>query len=146
MNDNNVSEIGSDNIISMIQEFSCTSNWTAVSSIVLTTNSIPISSTITLPPQVFSSTQIVNTNDRQTINAISDFTVILDTGVEYLPSVSYAPSYPRYIDMKSHKSLDTIDIAVRWRDVYGNIRPLYLYPGCQCDIKIALVSKDFAIN
>ena len=45
------------------------------------------------------------------------------------------------IDLQGGVDLDHFDIKVKWVDIYGNIYPLYLAPGCNVNIRFCLTRK-----
>lgn len=45
------------------------------------------------------------------------------------------------IDMQGGVDLDNFDLKVQWVDLYGNVYPLYLAPGCNVNIRFCLTRK-----
>jgi hypothetical protein len=122
--------------IQCYQEYSSTSTWSAVASIVLTTT-MPIVGTIQGVPQVFGSqTSLTNSSANVSLNVLSDFEVALNNGREYQPSVNYGPNFYRLIPMVSNNSLHTIDITGYWKDIYGNLHTFTIGSNSNCNIKL----------
>ena len=67
-----------------------------------------------------------------------------NNGYGFCGRLAYIPSSEcRMITMNSGSSekLNNIDIMVYWKDQYSNLHPMYLLPGCKCDIKILFRKK-----
>ena len=65
----------------------------------------------------------------------------MDSAVlSYTPTAEY-----RMIDLNNSSSekLNNLDITVYWKDQYSNLHPLYLQPGCKCDLKIYLGRRSY---
>ena len=58
--------------------------------------------------------------------------------LSYLPQSEY-----RMIDLNNSSSekISNIDISIYWKDSYGNLHPMFLNPGCYCDIKLMFRKK-----
>ena len=58
--------------------------------------------------------------------------------LSYLPQSEY-----RMIDLNNSSSekISNIDISIYWKDSYGNLHPMFLNPGCHCDIKLMFRKK-----
>jgi hypothetical protein len=113
-------------------------NWNPVASVVFTSNSLPIVPTITSHPYTLSrSSNYFNSSvaGNPTQRIITDFEVGLTTGLEYKSIIQYQPaSQWRYIDMTGNQPLNKIDIAIYWKDRYGNLHDFFLFPNCNVNI------------
>jgi hypothetical protein len=45
--------------------------------------------------------------------------------------------------MYSTFNLNKIDLIVFWKDIYGNLNPFYLMPGCNANVKLLFRRKHF---
>jgi hypothetical protein len=122
------------------QEYSTISNWCAVSSIVFTTNTLPIFATQLSEPLVYSNGLSLKTNIPQNFaQVISDMAT---NDLCYKPNLIYAPTAEnRYIDMFGNNDISTLDINVYWKDQKGNLNPFYLQSGGSASIKVMFKLK-----
>lgn len=122
------------------QEFSTISNWTPVSSIVFTSNTLPI-----IPSQL--SDPVIYRNGMQnTSNIAKNFSSIISdmatNDLVYKPNLIYVPSAEyRFIDMIGNNDISTIDISVFFKDKRGNLNPFILQSGASCSIKLLFQLK-----
>jgi hypothetical protein len=123
------------------QEYSTISNWNAISSIVFTSNTLPIVATQTSDPIVFSD----NLTAPRGV-ALSYAQVISDMATNemcYKPNLLYVPSAEyRFIDMYGSGELHNIDIMVFWKDKKGVLRPFNMGSGATASIKILFKLKE----
>jgi|688.fasta_scaffold06212_8 hypothetical protein len=121
-------------------EYSPIPNWNPVSSIVFTTNWIPMVGTfVGLPSSISTSSNyldnVLASNIQQRI--ITDFSVALSTGLEYRPIIQYAPTAElRWVQLTGSTPLNIIDINVYWKDKFNKLHPFVLYPGASASIKL----------
>ena len=47
------------------------------------------------------------------------------------------------LNNSSAEKLNNLYKSVHWKDQYSNLHPLYLQPGCKCDIKILFQFEIF---
>ena len=126
------------NLVNMIktpQEYSTISNWSATSSMVFTTNTLPIIPTQQSEPMIYDNGVALK------VDAAHNFShVISDMSTNelcYKPNLIYVPSAEyRIIDMFGDNSVSTVDINVFWKDKRGNLIPFYLESGASTSIKI----------
>ena len=127
-------------VIQLHQEYSSAALFTPISSIVFTTNLIPVLPSNSSKPTIFNGdgnlTNSGNNNNLTTM--ITDFESQDNNGYGFSGSLSYIPSAEyRFITLNNGNSkINNIDISVYWKDQYSNLHPIYLLPGCKCDIKI----------
>ena len=126
----------------VFQETSTIDTWTPVSSIVFTSNTIPIVSNQLSAPLIFNDGQVVegNGNNSNFAQIITD----LETNQQvYKPQLLYNPTAEfRRIDMTGNRPLTNIDIEVYWRDKLGGLNPLSLESGGSATIKFLFEKKD----
>ena len=123
------------------QEYSTTALWNPISSVVFTSNTLPIYQSQTPPVQIYEDGQLLNNSSSYSfLNIITDFVA---DNMEFVPYIQYAPGIYRYISLKPNVSIRDIDIQVYWLNKYtGKLKPLYIGVGGGCAIKI-LLTKDF---
>jgi hypothetical protein len=123
------------------QEYSTISNWNAVSSIVFTSNTLPIVATQTSDPLVF-----IDNVSAPRGTALTSAQVISDMATNdmcYKPNLMYVPSAEyRFIDMYGAGELHNIDINVFWKDKKGVLRPFNMGSGATASIKILFKLKE----
>jgi hypothetical protein len=131
--------------IQCYQEFTSTSKWSCVQSVVLTTN-MPIVGTIQGIPQVFGSeTSLTNSSANVSLNVISDFEVQLSNGKEWLPNINYVPQIYRLVPMVSNNALHTVDITAYWKDIYNNLHQFNISANTNCNIKLMFRKKYLGV-
>lgn len=131
-----------EHFIMLTQEISTIDSWCPVSSIVFTSNTLPIIIT------QYSST---NTTGTQTSSGAvgSDFALIITDLITnqqgFRPNVVYNPSAEyRRIDMTGNQGIRNIDINVFWRSKTGLLIPFVLGSGSSASIKLLFEKKDKA--
>ena len=133
-------------VIQLFQEYSTGALFTPISSIVFSTSLIPVLPSNTAKPSVIDGDgSLVSTGNNNNISSmITDFEVQDNSGYGFSGVLSYTPTAEyRMIDLNNSSSekLNNLDITVYWKDQYSNLHPLYLQPGCKCDLKILFRKK-----
>ena len=133
-------------VIQLFQEYSTGALFTPISSIVFSTSLIPVLPSNTAKPSVVDGDgSLISTGNNNNISSmITDFEVQDNSGYGFSGVLSYTPTAEyRMIDLNNSSSekLNNIDITVYWKDQYSNLHPLYLQPGCKCDLKILFRKK-----
>ena len=133
-------------VIQLFQEYSTGALFTPISSIVFSTSLIPVLPSNTAKPSVVDGDgSLISTGNNNNISSmITDFEVQENSGYGFSGVLSYTPTAEyRMIDLNNSSSekLNNIDITVFWKDQYSNLHPLYLQPGCKCDLKILFRKK-----
>ena len=126
------------------QEYPALASWSPVSSIVFTSSVLPIRMSQTSPSEIYNDNSTINRNgnNSQIIPLISDFVVPLTTGLEYKPSIEYAPAAEyRLIDLLGSSPINNVDFSVFWKDKYGNIIPFQLGSQCTSTLKLLFRKK-----
>lgn len=128
--------------IQVFQEFSTIDTWTPVSSIVFTSNTLPIVSNQLSAPLLFNDGAIIvgsgnNSNFAQIITDMETNQQVFKPQILYSPTAEY-----RRIDMTGNRGLVNIDIEVYWRDKLGNLNQFYLPSGGSATIKFLFERKD----
>ena len=132
--------------IQIFEEMSSVTLWNPVASIVFTTSLLPIVPTQTAKPRIFndeSSTTTIS-GEPNIASILSDFEVAITPTNQYRPDITYIPPGEfRMIDMYSAYNLNKVDVSVYWKDVYGNLNPVFLGPGCSGHVKLMFRRKAF---
>jgi hypothetical protein len=124
--------------IVMSEEFSSVENWSPLRSVVFTSQRLPIVQTLVNKSQTFGST----TSSFSTSVSSSSQNIITDMDIsEFNSQLKYAPYFYRLIDLHSDQSIDSIDISVFWKDIYGNMYPFQLPNMSSCFIKLLFLRK-----
>ena len=128
------------------QEYSSGSLFSPISSIVFTTTMLPVLPSNSTKPQIFNGqdTDLINSgNNNNIVSLITDFEVQDNNGYGFCSQISYIPTAEyRFISMNSgNQKITNIDINIFFRDQYSHLHPMYLMPGCKCDIKILFRKK-----
>jgi hypothetical protein len=129
------------NVIEVIQEYSTISAWSPISSIVFTSNTLPI-----VPNQVSKPTIFVEGGTLGNYGNNSNFQQIItdlvtDDGF-YKPNIVYNPTAEyRLIELTGNTPLTNFDVSIFWKDKVGRLTPFYLGSGCVCTLKVLFTKK-----
>lgn len=130
------------NAYQIFQEQTSVNVWSPVTSIVFTSNTLPINSTNVCNPSIF--VNGISTNNNGNNSDIAQ--VITDFQAEnniYKNSCLFFPmGENRYIDLMGTTPLYTIDINVFWKNKVGELFPFRLSAGCCASIKIMFERKE----
>jgi hypothetical protein len=130
------------NAYQVFQEQTAVNVWSPVSSIVFTSNTLPINSTNVCQPSIF--VNGVSTNNNGSNSGIEQ--VITDFQAEnniYKNSCLYIPSGEnRYVDLMGTTPLYTIDINMYWKNKFGELFQFRLAAGCAASIKVLFERKE----
>ena len=119
--------------------------WNPISSIVFTSNTLPVVATNVSTPSSLGNLSS-NGNNQNLANIITDFEVGIDANNSYRNSILYSPqSEYRLFSMNSSQPLNSIDISVWWKDKYGFLSPFKLGPGSFANIKLLFRKKDYLL-
>ena len=118
---------------------SCVAVWTAISSVVFTSNSLPIVSNQLGTPLIFlDGNQSTSLSNGSSIAPIITDMIASDN---YRPSVLFEPYYMRQVSLVSESPLRKIDIQVFMKLKNGDFIPMVLPSGGACSIKICFSKK-----
>jgi hypothetical protein len=130
------------NALQVFQEQTAVNVWSPISSIVFTSNTLPINSTNICKPTIYLNG--ISTNNNGNNSGIEQ--VITDFQAEnniYKNSVLYIPSGEnRYVDLMGTTPLYTIDINMFWKNKEGELYPFRLSAGCSASIKVLFERKE----
>mgnify|MGYP003629802536 CR=1 FL=1 len=127
--------------IALYQEYSTVSSWSAITSLVFVSNTLPINPSQVSSPLIFSNGQLSSngTNNSTTLNVITD---LIGDDLQYKPYLVYTPNGSnRYISMNGNQPLKNIDISVYYKLKSGELIPYRLGSGATATLKILFARK-----
>jgi hypothetical protein len=129
----------------MVQAFSTGPTMCPITSIIFTTSLLPVLPSLLGIPQLFSGNSgVINQDNNNIINTVTDLEVNLTRGDEYLPNVIYEPTAEyRLLDLQSNAPLTSIQISVVWKDIFGQVHDFYIQNGCGATLKVMFRKKTF---
>jgi hypothetical protein len=134
----NLSYFDSYTAIVMAEEFSSVENWSPLRSVVFTSQRLPIIKTLVNKSQAFGA---FSSSFQSAISGASQ-NIITDLDIsEFNSQLKYAPYFYRIIDLVGESPIESIDINVYWKDIYGNFYPFQLPNMSSCFIKLVFIRK-----
>ena len=127
--------------LQVYQEYSTVSLWSPVTSIVFTSNTLPVvPNQISAPLLFYNGVQYVGGgNNSNVAQVITDF---IANEMEYKPSLVYEPSAQyRLVDLIGNRPLYNLDVSVFYKDRVGSLIPFRLSSGSTATIKILFSKK-----
>jgi len=128
--------------LQIVQEYSTVSLWTPVTSIVFTSNTLPIvANQVSAPLLFFNGKRFQSSGNNSNIaQIITDF--VASDGI-YKPNLVYIPSAQyRLVDLVGNSPLYNIDIEVFYKNRVGEFIPLRLGSGGTATVKILFTRKS----
>ena len=124
------------------QELTSLSLWSPVSSIVITSNFLPVQKSIVANPQIYFDGQpyIINNNNSLTQPILIEYAVennIYNKTINYLPTAQF-----QFFDLLDNQELYTMDFKFWYRGKSSILYPLYLNSGASCSVKLGFFKKD----
>jgi hypothetical protein len=120
----------------VFQEYSTTSNWTPVSGIVFTSNTIPIVPNGLSAPLIFNEASVVSLFSNNNANFAQIITDLETNENCYKPNLLYEPTAEyRFVSLVGTSPLTNIDVSVYWKTRLGELVPLYLPSGGSATLK-----------
>lgn len=129
------------NVVEVIQEYSTISAWSPISSLVFTSNMMPIVSNQISKPNLFFEANSLSSygNNSNFQQVITDFVSNNDF---YKSSITYEPTAQyRQISLNGNTPISDIDINVFYKLRTGQLIPFKLGSGNTCTIKILFTKK-----
>lgn len=125
----------SQDLTSMTQDFATDMILNPVSSIVFTSNLIPIYQSTTPPIQIYVDGIVSSQNSSYNfLNILTDF---IANDMQFVLYIQYSPSIYRYLGLKQNTEIRNIDLRVFWQNKNtGILKPLYIGVGGSCSIKL----------
>lgn len=127
--------------LQIVQEYSTLALWTPITSIVFTSNTLPIVANQVSAPLLFFDGKRFQSggNNSNIAQIITDF--VANNGI-YKPNVVYIPSAQyRLVDLVGNSPLYNIDIEVFYKNRVGEFIPIRLNSGGTATIKILFTRK-----
>ena len=127
--------------IALYQEYSTVANWSPITAIVFTSNTLPIQSNQVSTPVIFDDAQQVafGGNNSNIANIITD--MVSDNG-QYRPNIVYTPTAEyRLVTLYGNRTLSNIDLSIFWRTKTGALIPYRINSGEAVTIKLAFLKK-----
>jgi hypothetical protein len=129
------------------QEYNTLPLWTPVTKIVFRTTLLNVVPDIVGTPVVYENGNNNINNGKQNtdiLNIMIDYSVALVKGTEMRPYIYYEPlGEYRLTELYGNQPINSMDIAVFWKDSFGNLHPFYLDIGAAATIKILFRKKIF---
>jgi len=133
--------------LGMVQGYSTGPTMCPITSLVFTTSLLPVMPSLIGLPRLFTggtSTAQQQQGNNNIQNQITDLEVNLIRGDEYLPNVIYEPvAEYRLLDLQSNAPLQSIQISVLWKDIFGQTHPFFLQNGCGATLKVMFRKKAY---
>jgi len=131
----------------VLTEYPVVPFWSPISSIVFTTQGIPVEPTNSNPTNTTGNpTALGAINENINLaSIITDFDLPLNNGTEGRQIVYYTPSSEyRMFDLNTNRPLSTINIIANWKDkLTGSLHQMYLFSGGGAALKILFRKRDF---
>ena len=127
--------------IALYQETSTIVNWSPITAIVFTSNTLPIQSNQVSTPVIFDDNQQVtfSGNNANIANIITD--MVTDDG-NYRPNVVYVPRAEyRLVTLYGNRPLYNVDLSIFWRTKTGQLIPYRINSGEAVTLKLAFLKK-----
>jgi hypothetical protein len=127
--------------LQIVQEYSTIALWTPITSIVFTSNTLPVVPANISSPLLFLNGAVYNNggNNANISQIITDF--VSDTGV-YKPNIVYTPSAQyRLINLVGNTPIYNLDLNVYWKSRTGKLFPFKLSSGSTATIKMLFTRK-----
>lgn len=138
------------NALRMKQQFGTGATMCPISSIVFETSLMPIVPQMIGIPKIFSTSIAVGTQaitggqNNNISNEITDIVEPLNRGDEYFPNLLYLPQAEyRLIDLQGNGAISSIQISVKWKDIFGIYHDFFLQNGCGASLKILFRQKAY---
>ena len=121
----------------LVQDYTTVPLWNPISSIIFTSNLLPIYQSMTPPLQVYENGQLTNNSSNSNyLNVVTDF---IANDLNFTPYIQYSASLYRYLSLKPNTEIRNIDLQVYWMNKNnGTLKPLYLGVGGSASVKLFL--------
>ena len=144
--DNGASGTNTTDVINT-QEYSTLPLWTPIKNIVFRTTLLNVAPDVVGTPIVYEQGDLnINNGKSNTdlLNVMIDHTVPLTIGTEYRPFIYFEPVGEfRLVELYGNQPINAMDIAVFWKDSFGNLIPFVLDIGASATIKLLFRKKTF---
>jgi hypothetical protein len=138
---NNTTTVANGNTISFTQELQSINLWSQISSLVITTQTIPIIRSQTFSPALYYAGTIEPANNNsQTQSILLEYSVensIYTKNIVYNPSAQY-----KLFELTTQTPLYNLDLKFYYRSSYGILIPISLNSGSSLSVKIGFFKKS----
>jgi len=127
--------------LQIVQEYSTIALWTPITSIVFTSNTLPVVPANISSPLLFINGEVYNNggNNSNISQVVTDF--VSDNGI-YKPNIVYTPSAQyRLINLVGNTPIYNLDLNVYWKSRTGVLQPFKLSSGSTATIKLLFTRK-----
>jgi len=127
--------------LQIVQEYSTIALWTPITSIVFTSNTLPVVPANISSPLLFINGEVYNNggNNSNISQVVTDF--VSDSGI-YKPNIVYTPSAQyRLINLVGNTPIYNLDLNVYWKSRTGVLQPFKLSSGSTATIKLLFTRK-----
>jgi hypothetical protein len=129
------------NLITVAQERNSTNLWPQISSIVITSQSIPVVRSQTFSPALYYSNTLVRSNNNSQTQAILLEYSVDDTN--YTKNIVYNPTAQyKVFALNSDVPLYNLDLKFFYRTTTGVLRPISLTSGASLSVKMGFFKKS----
>jgi len=129
------------------QEYSTLPLWTPIKNIVFRTSLLNVVPDVIGTPIVYEQGNLNINNGKSNndiLNIMIDHTVPMIIGTEYRPYIYFEPIGEfRLVELYGNQPINSMDIAVFWKDSFGNLIPFILDIGASATIKLLFRKKSF---
>jgi hypothetical protein len=129
------------------QEYNTLPLWSPIAKIIFRTTLLNVVPDIVGTPVVYENGNNNINNGKQNtdiLNIMIDYSVPLTKGTEMRPYIYYEPlGEYRLTELYGNQPINSMDIAVFWKDSFGNLHPFYLDIAASATIKILFRKKIF---
>lgn len=125
------------------QEYSTISNISPITSIVFTSNMLPILQNQMSNPFVYRDGELIQTN--QTTSNFSNVITDISSDSNYKPHLYMTPSAEfRRLTLISNAPINVVDISVFFKNRFGDLIPIDFWNGMSCTLKIMFEKTEEA--
>ena len=127
--------------LQIVQEYSTIALWTPITSIVFTSNTLPVVPANISSPLLFINGEVYNNggNNSNISQVVTDF--VSDDGI-YKPNIVYTPTAQyRLINLVGNTPIYNLDLNVYWKSRTGVLQPFKLSSGSTATIKLLFTRK-----
>jgi len=138
---NNTTSIIDNNVLTLTQELQSINLWSQITSLVITTQTIPIMRSQTFSPALYYNGVIEpSNNNSQTQSILLEYSVedsIYTRNIVYNPTAQY-----KIFELDGQNPLYNLDLKFYYRSTFGFMNPIYLNSGSSLSVKIGFFKKS----
>jgi hypothetical protein len=138
---NNTTSIINNNVLIFTQELQSINLWSQITSLVITTQTIPVMRSQTFSPALYYNGIIKpSNNNSQTQSILLEYSVsdsIYTRNIVYNPTAQY-----KIFELDGHNPLYNLDLKFYYRSTFGYMNPIYLNSGSALTVKLGFFKKS----